>query len=60
MERHASSFEKCMAYLISKIGAGLIVKRFPINIIGLDPLAEDYDDKSNLWMIPMFLKYTKN
>ncbi|KAL4431808.1 hypothetical protein ABPG74_015248 [Tetrahymena malaccensis] len=60
VNRHASSFEKCMAKLISKIGAGLIVKRFPLQIAGLNPLAEDFEDKSSLWMIPMFLKYTKN
>lgn len=59
-ERHASSFEKCMAKLISKIGASQMVRRFPLRLGGMDPLAEDFESLSNFWMLPMFLKYTKN
>lgn len=44
IERHASSFEKCMAKLISKIGASRIVKRFPLKLGGMDPLAEDFEN----------------
>ena len=60
LERHPASFEKCMAKLISKIGASRIVKRFPLRLGGMDPLAEDFEALSNFWMLPMFLKYTKN
>jgi hypothetical protein len=49
-----------MAKLISKIGASRIVKLFPMRLGGMDPLAEEFENLSNFWMLPMFLKYTKN
>lgn len=36
------------------------MKRFPLKLVGLDPLSEDFEELSNFWMLPMFLKYTKN
>jgi hypothetical protein len=60
LDRHPSSFEKCMAKLISKIGAGAIVKRFPLKLSGLDPLSPEFEGQSNFWMLPLFLKYTRN
>lgn len=43
LDRHPGSFEKCMAKLISKVGAGAIVKRFPLKVSGLDPLSPEFE-----------------
>ena len=60
MERHPGSFEKCIAKLISKIGAAQIVSKFPLITKDLDPSDPNFENVSNFWMLPLFLKYTRN
>ncbi|EGR30041.1 pre-rRNA processing protein, putative [Ichthyophthirius multifiliis] len=59
-ERPPQNFEKCFSKLITKIGASQIVKKFQFKSENLNPLDDLFEEQSNFWMLPLFLKYTKN
>jgi len=48
-----------MGKLVENIGADILLTLYPINL-NEDPLDEEFEDKTNLWMTSMLLKYAKN
>ncbi len=58
-ERKHESFEKCIGRLINTIGVDFILSVYPIKIEG-NPYDESYQETTNLWLLPLILKYGKS
>lgn len=51
-------FKKCFGRLVSNIGSEYLLQKFPMSLNG-NVMAEDFEDKNNLWLLPYFQKNAK-